>query len=132
MSADGRANTLHVVPYPWTDDDLLFALVRAAHLEPPQRIADDLLSAADRPDEGRHLLMTGCCGGPPPGTTGLPRQAPDLTGILGGTWRDLTARVESFMSTAAQSASAPYRFSSRTLISRSSPPTWSKPELTRV
>jgi len=40
------------MPYPWTGDDLLFALVRAAHLEPPRSVADGLLSAADRPDDG--------------------------------------------------------------------------------
>lgn len=40
------------MPYPWTADDLLFALVRAAQLESPQRIADGLLSAAARPDAG--------------------------------------------------------------------------------
>ncbi len=33
----------------WTADDLLFALVRAAHLEPPPQVAGDLLSAADQP-----------------------------------------------------------------------------------
>jgi hypothetical protein len=40
------------MPYPWTADDLLFALVRAGHLEPPQHVADGLLSAADRPQDG--------------------------------------------------------------------------------
>ncbi len=40
------------MPFPWTADDLLFALVRACHLESPQSVADSLLSAADRPDEG--------------------------------------------------------------------------------
>ena len=38
--------------YPWTADDLLFALVRAGHLEPSQHVADGLLSAADRPQDG--------------------------------------------------------------------------------
>jgi len=38
--------------YPWTADDLLFALVRAGHFEPPQSVAESLLAAADRPDEG--------------------------------------------------------------------------------
>ena len=38
--------------YPWTADDLLSALVRAGHLEPPQHVADGLLSAADRPQDG--------------------------------------------------------------------------------
>ena len=47
-----HVNTVHVMPYPWTADDLLFALVRAAHLEPSQRVADGLLSAADRPGAG--------------------------------------------------------------------------------
>jgi hypothetical protein len=40
------------MPYPWTTDDLLFAVVRASHLEPPRQVAEDLLSAADRPGEG--------------------------------------------------------------------------------
>jgi hypothetical protein len=40
------------MPYPWTADDLLFALIRAGHLEPPQIVAESLLAAADRPDEG--------------------------------------------------------------------------------
>ncbi|HEV2240328.1 MAG TPA: SEC-C domain-containing protein [Streptosporangiaceae bacterium] len=37
------------MPDAWTADDLLFALVRAEHLEPPRRVADRLLSAADQP-----------------------------------------------------------------------------------
>jgi hypothetical protein len=38
--------------YPRTANDLLFALVRAGHLEPSQHVADGLLSAADRPQDG--------------------------------------------------------------------------------
>jgi hypothetical protein len=37
------------MPDAWTADDLLFALVRAEHLEPPRQVADRLLSAADQP-----------------------------------------------------------------------------------
>src|SRR5258706_15476489 len=33
----------------WTPDDLRFALIRAAHLEPPRQVADDLLTATDQP-----------------------------------------------------------------------------------
>lgn len=32
-----------------TPDDLRFALIRAAHLEPPRQVASDLLAAADQP-----------------------------------------------------------------------------------
>jgi len=37
------------MPDVWAPDDLRFALVRAAHLEPPQEVAGDLLAAADQP-----------------------------------------------------------------------------------
>lgn len=37
------------MPEVWTPDDLRFALVRAAHLEPPRQVASDLLAAADEP-----------------------------------------------------------------------------------
>jgi SEC-C motif len=37
------------MPDAWTPDDLRFALIRAAHLEPPQQVASDLLAAADQP-----------------------------------------------------------------------------------
>ena len=37
------------MPDVWAPDDLRFALVRAAHLEPPQQVANDLLAAADQP-----------------------------------------------------------------------------------
>jgi hypothetical protein len=37
------------MPDAWTPDDLRFALVRAAHLEPPRQVAGDLLTAADQP-----------------------------------------------------------------------------------
>src|SRR5215469_11812365 len=47
-----RDNTVHFMPCGWTADDLLFALVRAAHLEPPPQMADRLLSAADQPGTG--------------------------------------------------------------------------------
>src|SRR5260370_679905 len=33
----------------WMPDDLRFALIRAAHLEPPRQVASDLLAAADQP-----------------------------------------------------------------------------------
>lgn len=37
------------MPDAWTADDLLFALVRAEHLEPPRQVANCLLSAAGQP-----------------------------------------------------------------------------------
>ena len=37
------------MPDVWTPDDLRFALVRAAHLEPARQVASDLLAAADQP-----------------------------------------------------------------------------------
>jgi hypothetical protein len=37
------------MPGAWTADDLLFALVRAAHFEPPSQLAGRLMSAADQP-----------------------------------------------------------------------------------
>jgi hypothetical protein len=37
------------MPDVWTPDDLRFALVRAAHLEPPRQVVNDLLAAADQP-----------------------------------------------------------------------------------
>lgn len=37
------------MPDVWTPDDLRFALVRAAHFEPPRQVANDLLAAADQP-----------------------------------------------------------------------------------
>jgi tetratricopeptide (TPR) repeat protein len=37
------------MPDAWTPDDLRFALIRAAHLEPPWQVASDLLVAADQP-----------------------------------------------------------------------------------
>jgi hypothetical protein len=44
-----RADTVHFVRGALTADDLSFALVRAAHLEPPRQVADGLLSGADQP-----------------------------------------------------------------------------------
>src|SRR5262245_1907713 len=44
-----RGNTVHFMPDAWTADDLLFALVRAAHFEPPSQLAGRLMSAADQP-----------------------------------------------------------------------------------
>ncbi|MGE5288087.1 MAG: SEC-C domain-containing protein [Micromonosporaceae bacterium] len=37
------------MPQVWTPDDLLFADVRAAHFEPAQQVAEDLLAAAGEP-----------------------------------------------------------------------------------
>jgi tetratricopeptide (TPR) repeat protein len=37
------------MPDAWTPDDLRFALVRAAHFEPPRQVASDLMAAADQP-----------------------------------------------------------------------------------
>lgn len=37
------------MPDVWTPDDLRFALVRAAHLEQPRQVANDLLAAVDQP-----------------------------------------------------------------------------------
>jgi tetratricopeptide (TPR) repeat protein len=38
-----------LMPDVWAPDDLRFALIRAAHLEPPRQVVSDLLAAADQP-----------------------------------------------------------------------------------
>ena len=40
------------MPEMWTPDDVTFALVRAAYLEPPGQVAEDLLAAAEQPLRG--------------------------------------------------------------------------------
>lgn len=45
----GRLPYCRFMPNAWAPDDLRFALIRAAHLEPPRQVADDLLAAAVQP-----------------------------------------------------------------------------------
>ncbi len=45
----GRGLIVAFMPDSWTPDDLRFALIRAAHFQPPGQVASDLLTAADQP-----------------------------------------------------------------------------------